>query len=544
MLNQLAQQDHLPRIRLVGQCTLDLLAPQLALQGARRGRLWHVSCAGYDVVLPDLTRNPSELCILIPWSSRYLEHRDIDAEMVLWRTAWETLRSRGTRWVQVNYDWTSAGPLGQLGSRDPRGEVRAIEELNEQIRQELPAEAFLFDLKLVSGEIGRAHFYDRRNFHWFKQPFSEGGLELLASHLAGSVDALLGGARKVLVTDLDNTLWGGEVGEVGPHGIDLQSAEGEAFLDIQLYLKELRDRGVLLAACSKNTEENALAPFRENPDMRLREVDFSAFVANWAPKSENIKAIAKVLNLSPDALVFVDDNLRECQEVARACPEVAVIHLEQPSSFRNLLEEGHHFETLGLTREDAQRTASYRADAARKQAEPQNCDPSEYLRFLEMKASIETISQDTMLRAVQLLGKTNQFNLTTRRHGAERIQSFLATPGAYVKVLSLLDRFGDLGLISVLIALPDDSGRLIIDSWVLSCRAFERTVEQRFFNDLLSFAREERKEIWGEYQPTEKNGVVKELLPRLGFQKAQDRGQGSLYRLDPMTCAIAQTWIA
>lgn len=540
LLAKLATATSLPVLRLSGQCTLDLLAPKLSWQGLRRGRLWKVECAPFDSVLPDLTRSHPDLLILVPWSARFLTHRDPDAELVLWRTAWRSLSERGIRFVQASYDWVSAGPLGHYGSRHD-GEVAAITDLNARLRDELPSEAFYFDLGLPAGELGRRHFYDARNYYWFKQPFSEQGLDLLAAHLAAVSDALLGGARKVVVTDLDNTLWGGEVGELGALGVGLGGPDGEAFLDFQRYLKSLKERGVLLAVNSKNSEENARAVFRENSQMLLREDDFAAFFANWSPKPENLRSVAAQLNLSLESLVFVDDNLRECEQVARTMPEVKVVHLDGgPSNFRRQLEEGMHFETLGLSDEDIRRTELYQSSEAREKARKETVDHDAYLRFLEMRASIADIGPDSMLRAVQLLGKTNQFNLTTRRHGAEKLQAFGEIPGAYLRTLSLSDRFGDLGMVGVLLAVPDAEQTLTIDSWVLSCRVFERTVEHRFFSDLVDFARKSGvRRLRGHYLPTSKNAYVAALLPSLGFEES-----GGEYVLHLDACREPLTWVS
>ena len=272
---------------------------------------------------------------------------------------------------------------------------------------------------MVSGEFGRASFYDQRRYYWTKQPFSEAGTLHLTGHLWAGVRALTTGPKKVLVLDLDNTLWGGVVGETGPLGIGLgDSPEGEAYLAFQKHVKDLTRRGIVLAVASKNNPADAREPFETNLDMALKLDDIAAFEACWEPKGATIQRIARTLNLGLDSFVFFDDNPAEREQVRQALPEVEVVDVpEDPAEYVRVLQAGLWFETVGLIDADW-RPASEQYAVERKRRELQETSGSldDYLRSLEMVAEVKAIDEADLQRVVQLPGKTNQFNLTTRRH--------------------------------------------------------------------------------------------------------------------------------
>jgi FkbH-like protein len=445
-------------------------------------------------------------------------------------------QSKQQKIIMLGYDWVGPGALGHYGSVCADGPVSLINRLNTELVRALPPGSFFLDLTVVSGMMGRNQFYDVRNYHWTKQPFSKKGLRVLADHLVAATRAMTVGPKKVVVLDLDNTLWGGVVGETGPLGIMLgEGPDGEAFLAFQQYLLGLNERGILLAVCSKNELKNAEEAFQSNPNMLLEREHFADFRANWNPKSENLRMIAQALNLGLNSFVFVDDNPREREEVRSALPEVTVIELPQnPSDYVRALEESLLFETSFVTSDDSARSKAYALEAVRRTRLHEADSLDTYLQNLQMKARISEIGAAELPRVVQLLGKTNQFNFSTRRHGAEVVKNFAATEHAYVRCLSLSDQFGDLGIVSVLFALPvEENGErvLSIDSWIMSCRVFQRSVEFFFFSQLLHFARQNGFDrIVGDYIPTPKNVILKPLIAKLGFDMQGPAPDGA-YRL-------------
>jgi FkbH-like protein len=541
---------HGPKVLLLGQLTTSWLVPALTAVAWGRGLPLLVSEGGYDIILQDLMTHPltegaPKVVALFPWNRRLLEgtgdvEERIEGELGFWRQAWSQIASRmGARILQVGYDWVNPGPLGYNLAGADGGPVTAISAMNRALRRDLPKGAYFLDLEQLSGTIGRASFYDMRRYFWTKQPFSEAGCVHLAHHLCAGVRALTTGPKKVLVVDLDNTLWGGVVGETGPLGIGLgESPEGEAFRAFQKHLKGLSSRGVVLAIASKNNPKDAHEPFETNPEMVLKMEDFAACEINWEPKGTTIARLAKALNLGLDSFVFFDDNPAEREQVRQALPEVEVVEVpEDPAEYVRALQAGCWFETTGLTEEDTMRTRQYVVERQRRELEQTAGSLDDYLRSLEMIGEVGPIDEPELQRVVQLLAKTNQFNLTTRRHSREDVLNLLSNAGAIGMTLRVRDRFGDHGLIGVVIAVPEpgsDVPSLRIDTWLMSCRVIGRTVEQFTFRVLLDRAsRSGYRRIIGEYIPTAKNALVRELYGSLGFQPAGEAaGRGIAYHFE------------
>jgi FkbH-like protein len=456
--------------------------------------------------------------------------------LAFWQQAWEAIRGRlGSRILQIGYDWVVPGAAGHslAGRRD--GEVGLVREMNAALREHLPAGGYFLDLEQASGMVGRASFYDMRRDYWTKQPFSEAGVCTLAEHLWAGVRALTSGPKKVLVLDLDNTLWGGVVGEVGPLGIAVgEGADGEAFRGFQRHVKNLADRGVVLAVASKNNPEDAREPFGANPDMVLKLDDFGAFEASWEPKGVTIARIAESLNLGLDSFVFFDDNPAEREQVRRALPEVEVPEVpEDPAEFARALQAGLWFEATDLTREDRERAGQYAVERERREARQSYGTLDDYLRSLGMKADVRPVDDADLPRVVQLLSKTNQFNLTTRRHTRENLLGLIGRDRSIPLTFRMADRFGDYGLVGVVIGVPlaDDPDRVVIDTWLMSCRVIGRTFERFMFGEFLGRCRElGYRGIIGEYTPTRKNGLVADLYERLGFGRLAPSGGDEMVR--------------
>ncbi len=338
----------------------------------------------------------------------------------------------------------------------------------------------------------------------------------------------------MLVLDLDNTLWGGVVGETGALGVALgESPDGEAYRSFQKHAKALSKRGIVLAVASKNNPADGREPFEKNPEMILGLDDIAAAEINWEPKGTTIRRLAETLSLGLDSFVFFDDNPAEREQVRQAIPEVAVADVPaEPAEYVRALQAGLWFEAASLTEADRERAEQYAVERKRRELQQSAGTMEDYLRSLEMVADVREIDEADLMRVVQLLGKTNQFNLTTRRHGREDVLRLLALPDAVGMTLRVEDRFGDHGLIGVMIAVPadDDPRALRIDTSLMSCRVIGRTVEQFFIGELLERARRlGYREIRGEYIPTKKNALVSELYDRLGFKRVRVDDDGSVH---------------
>lgn len=527
-------QQHPQRLLVLGQCTTTWLAQGLAASAWRHGVPCLVDEGPFDNVVQTLEALPTtslpDVLVLLPWHQHLLygQEHDSDAlvaqELGFWKRVWHLASQRGIKRVlHIGYDWIFPGALGYHLSASTGGDIDLVRRLNAELRVALPAGSYFVPLEELSGTLGRRQFYDLRRMHWTKQPFSEAGLMNLCEHVIAGLRAVTSGPRKVLVLDLDNTLWGGVVGEMGPLGVELgDSPRGEAFRQFQRHVKELTRRGVLLAVCSKNNAEDARECFRQNPDMVLKLDDFAHFVANWEPKPTGLRQIAEALRLGLDSFVFFDDSPFEREMVRQAMPEVAVVDVpEEPSDFVVALQEGLWFESCALTDEDRKRSRLYQAEAERRAAMEDAGGLDDYLASLDMRATVRPIDTADMQRIVQLLGKTNQFNLTTRRHTAEELRDLLARTGTIGLSLRLEDRLSDHGLVAVALGVQvplTDEPTMEIDSFLMSCRVIGRTVEAHFLQILLDRAAAAGyRRVIGRYLPTPKNQVVASFFDQMGF---------------------------
>ncbi len=356
---------------------------------------------------------------------------------------------------------------------------------------------------------------------WFaaKLPFSQKDIPEYCVRFRAALRQATGRSKKLLAVDLDNTLWGGVIGDDGVDGLQLgpDTPKGEAFRAFQTYIRALAARGVVLAVCSKNAPEIAAAGFT-HPHAVLKRSDFAAFECAWTDKAGGLRRIASQLNLGIDSFVFVDDNPAECALVRAELPEITVIELgEDPAAFIAKLDEGYWFASQGLSPEDLARGQAYQARAEAAAAQGDATDLPSFLASLDMKGKIFRAEGAALARIAQLEGKTNQFNLTTRRYNDAAIQAFAARPDAIVLGATLADKFGDHGLVASLIGVIDGDS-LVIESWLMSCRVFSRTLEQFMLRALIVEAKAlGLSSIAGVYEPTTKNGVVADLYPRLGF---------------------------
>lgn len=392
----------------------------------------------------------------------------------------------------------------------------------------------LNDVMFLANRVGTEAFLDERLWASSKYLCAPRFLPELAAGVARGLAARKGRLKKCIVLDLDNTLWGGVVGDDGIEGIKLGGdAEGEAFQAFQRYLLGLKQRGYVLAVCSKNNPETAGTAFRTHPEMIMQEEDVAIFVANWNDKASNLEYIARVLNLGLDSFVFVDDSPFERSQVRQALPMVAVPELpEDVADYVAALEAGGYFEATGLSEEDASRNQKYREEAQRstEQIKYQNID--EYLASLGMEMQCGPVAPDDLARVAQLFQRSNQFNLRTQRTSEATCEQYLREPDRYLTLqLRLRDKFGDYGLISAACGEVRD-GVLFVSELVMSCRVLKRGVEEYLMNHLFAQARRRGlKGVEGEYIRTEKNSLVRDFFPRFGFELVAGDDVRQVWRL-------------
>jgi len=423
--------------------------------------------------------------------------------------------------------------FGSNEHRLPGSPYWAVQQLNAALRQRADAEGVdLLALDAVIARDGLAAWHDPALWHRAKQEVHPSAAPYYGDLVARLIAASLGRSAKALVLDLDNTLWGGVIGDDGLEGITLGqgSALGEAYVAFQRYARDLSRRGVILAVCSKNDEANALEPFERHPDMLLKRSDIACFIANWTDKAANLRQIAATLNIGLDSLVFADDNPAERAIVRRELPMVAVPELpEDPTLYPSTLAAAGYFESLRLTQEDLDRTAQYQANARRGEMMESTTDLGSYLRSLEMRAIWNRFDRVGQPRIVQLINKTNQFNLTTRRVADEDISRLIDDERALTLQIRLLDTFGDNGIIAIVIGKFEPGTRDIrIDTWLMSCRVLGRQMEQETLNLIVLQARAlGAGRLIGAYCPTPKNGMVRDHYQMLGFAPIGARDGGT-----------------
>ena len=392
----------------------------------------------------------------------------------------------------------------------------------------------ILEIAEIARNIGRDKFYSKRMWYLGSIPFSMAGEKAIAEEISRAWNALKGNRKKCLVLDLDNTLWGGVIGEDGLQGIELSTTkEGSRFRDFQKRIKDLKDQGVLLTIVSKNNEEDAMEAIREHPDMVLREDDFVIIKANWEPKPVNIENIAKELNIGLDSLVFIDDNPIERESVKNALPEVNVPDFPKDTSTLESFAieiSKRYFPVLKLTDEDLNKTNQYKVEQKRNEIKQKSMSIEEYLVSLEMKKTFRQIDESDVTRAAQLTQKTNQFNLTTRRYTESDIWNMLKSENHQVWIGELEDKFGSYGKV-ILAIVKLEENTAIIDNFLMSCRVMGRNIEKEFLNEVEKEMVSKRKaQIIAEYIPTPKNSVVKYFWAENGYTELENKSESVTYK--------------
>ena len=457
----------------------------------------------------------------------------VTAELSRFKTIWDSIMGAvNCQIIQNNFDLPAQAILGNFDVISPGGAARFVLELNRRFSLEAAKNTRLTlqDLAGISAHVGLNQWYDWERWYSYKILNTVEASYAIASSLTSLVRAIYGKTSKVLVLDLDNTLWGGIIGDDGPDKIVIgrETPLAEAYTAFQEYCLKLRERGVLLAVCSKNSEDVAKQGF-SHPDSVLKLEHFSAFKANWEPKHENILAIAQELNLGVDSFVFVDDNPAERAIVEAQIPGIAVPDVgNDPSRYIAILEAGRHFEPLTLGKEDHTRAQLYAENSQRASLEARFSNYGEYLDSLEMVAEIDTFNCTYMERIAQLTNKSNQFNLTTRRYTLAEIEAAAHDSNCVGIYGKLTDRFGDNGLISVVLGSIDGED-MNLDLWLMSCRVLKREMEIAMLDGIALRAKARGlRRLIGTYLPTAKNSMVSDHYEKLGFTLLErDESSGS-----------------
>ena len=547
------------RLAILASSTVDHLPPAIRVAGLRRRLLIEVHAGSYGQYRQDLLDSGSALRRFKPQAALFsLSAREAIASVSLaasaaevedavgrfiadLRALWRKAREIGAAILQQTFIDVSEPLFGGYERMVPGAPATVVARLNDRLAEAAAEDgALLIDVARASQRDGIDAWFDVGRWLQGKLEIAPQAAPIYGDLAARILAAQRGLSKKCLVLDLDNTLWGGVIGDDGLDGIVLGegSAAGEAHLALQHYARQLKERGIILAVCSKNDARIAEAAFRDHPEMALRRSDFAAFQANWDDKAQNLKAIASGLNIGVDALVFVDDNPIERARIRQSLPMVAVPEMpDDPAHYVRCLADAGYFEAVAFTADDRSRAEQYSANAERDALLGAAESMDEFLRGLNMTALYGPFTAVDHARVVQLINKTNQFNTTTRRYASEEIAQVMDDPDALTLQFRLLDRVGDNGLVSTMILRPTGAeGVLEIENWVMSCRVFGRELEFEAMNIAVEAARERGAQaLVADYIPTPKNDVISKLYPSLGFTEVDRPAPGNgatRWRLD------------
>lgn len=457
----------------------------------------------------------------------------LESELSRFRQVWAAIDAKlpSATILQNNFEPLPLRPLGSLEGSAAYGSGAFLQSLNREFALESRRNPKLkiVDQHQVAAQYGVSRWFSATHWHGYKMAQTPEAAVYLANATSSLIAALYGRAKKCLVLDLDNTMWGGVIGDDGLDRIQLgnETPVAEAFTAFQQYCKQLRQRGVVLAVCSKNEDHNARLGF-DHPDAVLKVPDFSAFRANWDSKDINIRSIAEELNLGLDSFVFVDDNPAERALVSAQLPMVAVPNVgDDISRYPEILDEAGYFEVAALSAEDTARASLYAANAQRQEIAQTFANYGEYLQSLEMVAEIRGFSPVYLDRISQLTNKSNQFNLTTRRYTRADMEAYAARPDCIHLYGRLADRFGDNGLVTVVMGIVS-GGTVDIDLWLMSCRVLKRDMEIAMLDELAARSLDKgATRLLGTFLRTAKNGMVADFYEKLGFTCLEKADDGS-----------------
>ncbi len=433
--------------------------------------------------------------------------------------------------IQNNFEYPFWRLQGNRDASDFHGRVNFVSRLNLRFAEyaQTHDNFYINDINYLSADYGLERWSDPFYWHMYKYALALPAIPYLAHSVANIIKSLYGKNKKAFALDLDNTLWGGIVGDDGPENLQVgqETSMGQVYSEFQEYLKAHKQLGVILNIVSKNEPENAMAGL-QRPDMTLTPDDFIMIKANWEPKSQNLVDIAHTLSLTPDSFVFVDDNPAEREIIRQQIPNATVPEIgDKPEYYIRAIDQMGYFEVTTLSADDASRTQMYRQNAARSRAETSFTDYGEYLKSLEMKAEIKAFAPMYLSRIAQLTNKSNQFNLTTRRYTQADVTA-MAEDDRYITLYGkLTDKFGDNGVVSVAIGeIKGDELHIIL--WLMSCRVLKRDMEYAMMDELIRCCKDRGIiKVFGYYYPTAKNGMVRNFYELQGFQKTSEDVDGN-----------------
>ena len=554
----LREQLHPVRVGLLASFTIDALAPYLEVESARKGFAADLYLAPFNSVKQELLSRDSgclrhqpdvvfvtqlleDLCpplavdfLALPPGQTEKLVEQIIADLTATLTAFRKHSSASV--VLHNFARPQHPTLGIYETMAPGSQTAVIQKLNARLVEAASkiAGVFVLDYDRCVAEVGWRNWQDDKMWYLGRAPFSAQALPVLAQTQAAFLHALRSPPRKCLVLDLDNTLWGGVIGEAGLAGIKIgHTYPGNLFTDFQRAILELSRRGVLLALASKNNAADAEEVFRSHPDMILKLEHFAARRISWQDKPASLREIAKELNIGLESFVFFDDNPAEQSLMRQALPQVLTLPVPpDPMKFVKLLRDARPFDRLSLTEEDRRRGEMYREQNARQDLEQSSGSVEEFLASLQMTATIREVDSFAFPRVLDLLHKTNQFNLTTRRHSAVELTALIGNPANGVFSLRVSDRFGDHGIVGLAIA-QRRGDTAYFDSFLLSCRIIGRKVETAFLAFLADWAKTNGLRAFdGELILTAKNAPAADFFARHGFTEVSSDAHGSRWRLE------------
>ncbi len=432
-----------------------------------------------------------------------------------------------------NFVIPTFSPLGILDNKQEIGYKEFYRIINFRLEKEFRSNSqiFIFDLNEVASKHGKDKYLNYPMYYRGSFLFDESFLPVVSHELMGFIKSLKGRSRKCIVLDLDNTLWGGIIGEDGFNGIKLNvTYPGNEFIDFQRTLLCLHNRGIILAVNSKNNLEDALEVFQKHPFMLIKEENLAEYRINWNDKVQNMVELAHSINIGLDSMVFIDDNPVERARISAALPEVLVIDIPSSSTlYRKSIEMLNDFNTFSLTKEDLQRSKMYFARRQRLDLEQRVQSLEEFIKTLEIVVEIRSADDFSLPRIFSLINRTNQFNLTTKRYSEAEIDKMYIDPKFLIYTLQVHDKFGDEGIVGIAIIKKESSDKWVIDSFLMSCRVIGRKIEEVFLYKLINDAKKgnEVKKIEAEYIPTKKNSLVKDFYNQYGFDLVEERNDGS-----------------
>jgi FkbH-like protein len=432
-----------------------------------------------------------------------------------------------TKVIYYNYTEIDDAVFGNYASKTESSFLFQLRKLNFELMNFASKNAgfYLCDISGIQNRLGKVLFFQPSVYINSEMVLSFDVLPEVASRTIDIITALNGKFKKCLIIDLDNTIWGGIIGDDGIENIELGNLGiGKAFTEFQYWIKKLKNRGIIIAVCSKNTESVAKEPFEKHPDMVLHLEDIAVFIANWENKVDNILRIQNILNIGFDSMVYLDDNPFERNMVRENIPEICVPELpEDPADYLEYLYSLNLFETTSFSGEDAERTKLYQVEAQRISVQHKFTNEDDFLKSLNMLSLVEPFNKFNTPRVAQLSQRSNQFNLRTVRYTDADTEKLGLSADHFTFAFSLEDKFGDNGLICVIILQKENEQTLFIDTWFMSCRILKRGMEHFVLNTIAGFAGEKGfKYLKGEYIPTPKNEMVSKHYADLGFERSGD----------------------